>query len=99
MPDLGKIVLFVLVSLLGFFTVSIVFYIAHFMGAVPDEIPDQSLETFKNAYFGGTLWAWIAGVALALGYFFVRGRGRLLLLWAPVYVPALFACASLWFFR
>lgn len=100
MPDLLKIIVFLVVALIGFFTVSIVFYIAHFTGAMPEAIPDESLAAFKTTYFGGTLWAWIAGVAVALGSFFVRGKAaRWLLLWAPVYIPAGFAIASLWFFR
>lgn len=99
MPDIKKIALFIAVSLLGFFSVSIVLYSANFTGTMPDAIPDESLALFRSTYFGGTMWAWIAGVAMALGYFFVRGKARIILLWAPVLLPMIFAIGSLRFFQ
>lgn len=99
MPDIIKVAIFIAVSLLGFFSVSIVLYMANFTGTLPEAIPDESLTTFRTAYFGGTMWAWIAGVAMALGYFFVKGKFRIALLWAPVLLPVIFAVGSLRFFQ
>lgn len=98
MPDILKVASFVAASLIGFFAVSVVLYGAHFTGSLPESIPEEAKDSFRTSYFGGTMWAWIAGVVLALGYFFVRGKLRLVLLWLPVVLPVLFAIGSLWFF-
>ncbi len=91
MSTVFRIVWFLLVSLLGFFSVSLIFYGAYFMGILPEDLPAESFQSFISWLFGGIMWAWIAGVAISLAYFFVQGKKRLIFLWAPVYIPVLIA--------
>ncbi len=99
MPDLIRILLFVFTNVVGFFAVSLILYGSAALGLAPDSVPEDHKERFATFYLGGTMWAWIAGMALSLGYFFTNKGVRLFLLWAPVFIPALWACAVLAFFK
>lgn len=99
MPDIVRILLFVFTNVLGFFTVSLVLYGSTALGLNPQDIPENLLTKFQTLYLGGTMWAWIAGMALSLGYFFINRALRILLLWMPVLLPLLYASGVLAFFR
>lgn len=99
MPDIVRILMFVLTNVLGFFAVSLILYGSAAMGLAPESVPDEHKDQFATLYLGGTMWAWLAGMALSLGYFFTNKTFRIFLLWAPVIIPFVYASAVLAFFR
>ncbi len=99
MPKLTDFIWLVLVNILGFFTFGLVFYIAFFTGNLPAELPEETQGAFFLSFFGGTLWAWLAGFLISIGYLFVKRPLRRLLLWAPVYVPGIYSILALAYFN
>ncbi len=100
MPKLTDFIWFILVNVLGFFSFSLVFYIAYFTGYLPADLPEESRQIFFFSFFGGTIWAWIAGLLISLGYFFAKTKKlRRLLLFAPVYLPVTYGLLNLIYFN
>lgn len=99
MPDIVRILFFVFTNVLGFFTVSLVLYGSTALGLNPENIPENLLAKFQTLYLGGTMWAWIAGMVLSLGYFFTNKTLRILWLWMPILLPVVYASGVLAFFR
>ncbi|MCB9978671.1 MAG: hypothetical protein H6862_03580 [Rhodospirillales bacterium] len=100
MPDIVRILFFVFTNVLGHFMVSLVLHGSTALGLItPRDIPENLLAKFEILYLGGTMWAWIAGMVLSLGYFFTNKTLRILWLWMPVLLPLLYASGVLAFFR
>ncbi|NCC22742.1 MAG: hypothetical protein EOM26_09820 [Alphaproteobacteria bacterium] len=97
MPELIRIVWFLLVGAFGFLTVSIVFFVAMFTGSLPENFAGTG-PNFAQFFLGGMMWAWILGLLLGVMYLFVKNRARVFFLWAPVYLPVLYAPFVLAFF-
>jgi hypothetical protein len=100
MPKLTDFVWLILVNVLGFFTFGIMFYLAYFTGTLPMDLPEAGQGTFYLWFSAGTLWAWLAGLLVSIGYLFARKKGpRRAMLWAPVYVPVLYSFLALLYFN
>lgn len=79
-----KILLFLLVNIIGFFSAGICVNLAQMSGALSVE----SLETFNpESYMRNILMLWIVCALPSFAYFFVEGRSRYLFLWAPLVIP------------
>jgi hypothetical protein len=89
-PLIRRAIIFLLTAMAGFLGVGIVFYIAMFTGSLPED-PAAAGPSFMMYFLGGMMWAWVIGVLLSLGYFVSRTRLGLALLWAPVYLPVIYA--------
>lgn len=46
--------------------------------------------SFKNTFFGGGLWALLAGAVLGILSLMIEGRLYRWFLWAPLYLPLLY---------
>ncbi len=67
------------------------------MVALAENLGEEQ-NTFRLAYLGGTLWMWIFGTAAAIGSLFFKHKSRYFLLWAPVWLPLIYAPAVLFIF-
>ena len=86
----SRIFFFLLANALGFFTVSAVFYGAYFMDKLPKGASGTAAPEFQSLFFGGSMWLWLLGMTISLGYLFTTIRNRNLFLLAPVVIPALY---------
>jgi hypothetical protein len=98
MKTLMKIILFLLVNAAGYFSVALVPNLAILLHLFPKFDPGQDVTTFQLWMGGGGMWVWIAMALVSLGYFFVRGSARTLLLLAPLFIPALYVAAVILYF-
>lgn len=89
-----SIVWFVLFNAAGFFTGATLFMVAAVLHLTP-QAGDPGAQSFVALYFPGTMWAWVAGLIVSLGYFYLEKGWRLACLWAPIYMPALFSIGVL----
>jgi hypothetical protein len=96
---LFKIIKFLIINAIGFFTISGLFVAAHLMDIVPTDLPEQYQARFSNFFFGGTMWAWIICALLSLFYFEVKSNLKFLFLCLPVLGPALYGTAVLFYFN
>lgn len=91
---------FVFVNLLGFFSFGAIFYLAYFTGNIPSGLAGEDKGIFFQSFFGGTVWAWIAGFIVSCGFFFAGSPAlRRVLLLAAVYIPVTYGVLNLVYFN
>ncbi|GJL85475.1 MAG: hypothetical protein DHS20C02_12500 [Micavibrio sp.] len=91
----SKLIPFLLINLLGFFSVGICYVLGIVTGAISTESPDFDFEAFQQFFFAGTIITWVVCAIFSTAYFFIRGKMKLVFLWAPVYVPLAYGLSVL----
>ncbi len=85
MKYLSKIILFLIANVLGFITAPLCILLSAKLGIFSK--PDFDTGAFKTYFITGTYLTWFACAVFSFSYFFLRGKERLLFLWAPVVIP------------
>jgi hypothetical protein len=93
-----KFLILTVVSAAGFFVPALLSNLAIIAGLFPDLSTIASTDSFKLAYFGGAMWAWVLGAIIGLGFLFSESPKSPWFLWAPVYLPVLYLIGAIaWF--
>lgn len=99
MYRLGSVLLFLLVSALGFEVIPLLAAVLLKLQLAPDLFnTPEGLQYLRTWIFGSGTWIWLASVPGALGYFFTPPPQRLWLLTAPLYVPLLYGMCAIAYF-
>ena len=98
MLNIIRVILFVLVNIVGWFTLQVVGAVAMKIGVFPS-LPGEHMEYFKYWYFYVGLWVWMAAALLSVAYFFIKDELKNWLLLAPMYVTAIYATLAIIYFR
>lgn len=87
MNHLSKILAFLIVNAAGFMSVPLCFIVVTKLGLL--KMPSENLElySFKTQFMHGTYMTWLVCAIFSFAYFFLKGKERLLFLWAPLAVP------------
>ncbi|MCB9963510.1 MAG: hypothetical protein H6857_01025 [Rhodospirillales bacterium] len=92
-----KILWFLLVNGIGFFSTAIVWYYAVHNNMVPNanNLSPEKMTEFPRLFFGGTLGVWIVSGLFSVLFFFIRkGFGAIFLL-LPLIAPFVYAMVIL----
>lgn len=95
MPSFAKIVTFLLVNALGFFSVGILYVLGKLTGAISPNDPAFDAAAFQHLFLTGTMMTWLVCAFFSLAYFFLKGKSRLVFLWTPVIVPLAYGLSVL----
>lgn len=95
--NIVKFCFFILVNILGYFTVALVNHTAIKFGWSTDNLDGNQIEQIKLAW-GLALPLWAVTAVLSIGFFFTRGETRAWLILAPIYVPAIYGVGVLAYF-
>lgn len=97
MPILIKLLWLVTTIAMGFFGYLLITILILHTGLffTLETIQDKG---FQQIYFGGGMWASIAGALTGLCYLFTDSEKRLWFLWAPFYIPMLYMTGVITYF-
>lgn len=93
-----KIIVYLLLCALGFFSAALMLTLALQWGIVDALPPDDQLERFKTIYMGGGLLVSIVGISLGLISFFTVPPVSRYMLGLPVILPVIYGIAVLAYF-
>lgn len=93
-----KALKFIFSNLLGFCMVSILTYAASHLDLIP-AMPPEAEALFGSYFYGGIMWAWLAGAILSILSFSAKGTIKLLLLLLPILAPLFYGLGVLMFFN
>ena len=100
MLNIIKVILFIIVNIAGWYTISVVASVAIKMDVFPQFTPGSvHAETFKLWFLGGGMWVWIACALTSISYFFLENEWKNWLLLAPMFIPAAYGTAVLIYFN
>ncbi|MGB4056480.1 MAG: hypothetical protein WBK77_00135 [Alphaproteobacteria bacterium] len=95
MSKMSRIIPFLIVNTLGFLSVPITYHMTFATGIIAADNPGFDPEAFKTYFLQGTFLTWIVCALFSIAYFFVKGKERLIFLWAPVVIPMAYGLKSL----
>ncbi|MBP7722649.1 MAG: hypothetical protein KA155_08950 [Alphaproteobacteria bacterium] len=87
MKHVSKILAFLVVNAAGFMSVPLCFITVTKLGLLTMPREDVELDAFKTQFMHGTYMTWLVCAVFSVAYFFIKGKERLLFLWAPLVVP------------
>lgn len=93
-----KTVWFLVIAIAGYGIIITLPHLTIMAGIYPLELPPEEYQRFQYWFFGGGTWIWLMAVLVSIGYFFAAGPVRRILLWAPVYMTALYCTGVLAYF-
>ncbi len=93
-----KFILFLGASAAGYGVILLMPYVAWRLGISPDIPVGPGLASFQRWYFVGSFLAYLAGVLVAIGFFFTRGAAQILLLCAPILATTIFGAGVFAYF-
>lgn len=99
--NLIKIVLFLIVNAVGFYTIPVIINLAVKLGRLPDVATarPEYFETYQFLLLGMAIPVWAVAALISIGYFFASREIRTWLLLAPIYVPALYGTGIITYFH
>lgn len=99
--NLIKIVLFLLVNAVGWYTIPVIINLGVIMELMPNElsIPPEYFETYKFLLITLSIPVWALSALISVGYFFATREARTWLLLAPIYIPALYNISIITYFH
>ena len=96
MSTFSKIIAFLLVNTLGFFSPLVCSWIGFRTGLLSGESPGFDAQHFQNWFLTGVMVTWLVCAIFSLASFFLHGKARLFFLWAPVIVPMIYGLSVLY---
>ena len=92
-----KILLFLAINLIGFFTNAFLVNIGIMFGVYPLMPSQASLDLFNAWLYTGAFWVWVAAALLSVGYFIAEKNQNWFIL-APIYSPLIYSMAVMTYF-
>lgn len=95
MTVLKKLVYLILIGVLSSVVLTLATIGVFESGILPEIEELAANDGFRLGYFGGIVWALLAGMLIGIVYIFIDGPKARWFLWAPAYVPALYMAAAI----
>jgi hypothetical protein len=99
-PALKKILILILTCSAGFFVAAALLLLSHKAGLFPDidSMTQDNVQRFKLWFFGGTMWAWLIGALISIGYILSDGPKKKWFLGAPIYMPVIYVIGAITYY-
>ena len=84
------IFIFVLINIIGFFAAPIIYHSTGFTGLFSPAMVEENIGAFQSSFFVGTMITWAVCAVMSIGFFFIDGKFRNVLIALPIVVPFIY---------